>query len=162
VAGGVLDGHIRPCARDDDRLDPEAAQEDVEPGLVEAVHAHLLDHVIALGGLEAVGGGRAPRAAHERVGLAHALEQRGVLLESGRAGLDDVPDVDDRHAGVATLRGEGRDVGDDALCGGVRGGPRVGERAALDHHVVLQVLDDQRGALRVEAEGLVGHSGHLM
>ena len=84
--------------RDDQRLDAEAAQQDVQSRLVEPVHAHLLDDVISVLRLEALGGRRAPGAADERIGPLDALEQRRVLLEAGGALLDEVPDVDHGHA----------------------------------------------------------------
>ena len=84
----------------DDRVGAEAAQERLERGGVEAVHAHLLDDEVALLRLEPVGRRRAPGAAHEPVRALHALEERRVLLQPRRARLDDVPDVDHRHAGA--------------------------------------------------------------
>ena len=55
-----------------------------------------------------------------------------------------------RHASASFA-----DVLDDVLLLRVLRRSRLGERAALDDHVVLHVLDEQRGALRVQLE--VGH-----
>jgi len=55
-----------------------------------------------------------------------------------------------RDACLAARRREARDVRDHVLARGVRRSARVRERAALDDYIVLQVLDDERSALRVD------------
>ena len=122
-------------------------------GVVERVHAHLLDHQIAGLGFEPGHRRSSPGAAHQRLGLGHAPEERRVKLQSGRPFLDDVVNVDDRHAGLARGLGEGLHVLRHVLRLGVRRRARIGEGAALRDHVVLQVLDDERAARRVQFEG---------
>ena len=78
----MLDRHVRPGARDDQRLDAETAQQDVEPRLVEPVHPHLLDDVIARLRFEPIDRRGAPAPANERVRALDALEQRRVLLQA--------------------------------------------------------------------------------
>ena len=158
MARGVLDRHVRPGAADHDRVDAEPLEQDVQARLEEAVHPHLLDDVVPLLGLEAVGRRGAPRAANERVRIPHALEQRGVLLQAGGARLDDVPDVDHRGARLAEGVRQPGDVRDHVLRRRVRGRAGVGERAALDDHVVLEILDDQGGRPGVEPQHCVGHA----
>ena len=115
VARGVLDGHVRPRAGDDELVGAEAAEQDVQPGLVEAVHPHLLDDVVAVLGLQALDRRRAPAAAHERVGPETPWNSGAFCFSPGRALLDDVPDVDHRDARGAARGGEVGDVGDDVL-----------------------------------------------
>ena len=110
-------------------------------------HPHLLDDEVAVLRLEPVGGRRAPRAAHERAAL-DALEERRVELQPRRALLDDVPDVDHGDPLAAAEGGEVLDVLDDVLLLRVLRGAGLGEGAAVDDHVVLEVLDDQRAARR--------------
>ena len=66
-------------------------------------------------------------------------------------------DVDHRHAGLASCLGKPLDVLHDVLALGMRRGAGLGERTALDDHVVLKILDYQRGSLGIQAQGLLTH-----
>ena len=96
----------------------------------------------------------APAAAHHRLVVGDALEERRVEGQSRRAGLDDEPDMDDGDAARPRRRGEPAHVLDDALRAGVRRRAGGGEGAALADDVVLHVLDDQGAAARIERQVL--------
>ncbi len=154
----MLDGHVRPRTGDDDRVAPEARQERLELRPLPGAHAHLLDDQVTGLGLEAVGRGCTPRPPDEGVRVLDALEQRGVQLEGRRALLDDVVHVDHRDAFRPARRGQRLHVLDDILLLRVTGRAGVGEGAAVHDHVVLEVLDDEDTALRVQLQCfLVGH-----
>ncbi len=155
VARGVLDREVRPRAGDDHRLGAEPLEQRLEIRVVEGVHAHLLDDEIPLLRLEALHRRGAPRATNDGA-RGHSLEEGRVQLETRRALVDDVPDVDHRHAGGASRGCDRLDVRDHLLALGVLGGPgpvTARERAPGHDHVVLEVLDDQRALLRVEPYG---------
>jgi citrate/tricarballylate utilization protein len=145
-AGGVLDTHVGPGAGLDDQIAALGLQDRLEAGALPGGHPHLLDHMIARLRLQPRHGLPAPCAAHQRVVVHHALEQWRVESHAGRAGVDEVVDMDHRHAKRAAAVGEAADVGDGPLLGAVLGRARGRKGAALHHHVVLHVLDDQRRA----------------
>ena len=116
---GMLDGHVRPGAGDDERLDAEAAQDDVQLGVVEAVHPRLLEDEVALLGLQPVCRRSSPRAAHQGVAALDVTEERRVLLETRRTRLDDEVDVDDRNAQGPCTLGQRLDVLHEILALGV-------------------------------------------
>ena len=156
-SGRVLDRHVRPGPGDDDRVAPVLLEQALEGRVVPRAHPHLLDHVVAVLRLESVGRRRAPRAAHERARVLHAVEERRVELQAWSALLDDVVHVDDGNALRPGRLRKRLDVLDDVLLLRVLRRPGLGERAALDDDVVLQVLDDQRTAARVELQRFVSH-----
>src|SRR4029079_6565256 len=85
------------------------------------------------------GGLAAPRPADERA-RRDALEERRVDLEPRRALLDDVQDVVHRYRLYAAEIAEIFHVLDDVLVFRVLRGAGLGERSAVDDHVVLHVL----------------------
>jgi hypothetical protein len=151
----VLDGHVRPGARDDDRVGAEAREQVLESSALPGAHAHLLDDEVAVLRLQAVGRRGAPRVTHERIRVLDALEERRVQLQAGRTRLDDVVHVDHRDPRRAGRCSEVLDVLDDVLLLRVLGRAAVGEGPAFDDHVVLEILDDQDALARIDGE--VGH-----
>src|SRR4029453_15389260 len=86
-----------------------------------------------------------------------ALENPRVYLTTQRPRPDDVVDVDHRNALAAARLRERLHVLDDVLLLRMLRGAGLRERAALDHHVVLQVLDDQPAAGRIQGQAFVVH-----
>ena len=80
------------------------------------------------------------------------LKSGALSFRPGRTRLDDVADVEHGDALRPARSREVGDVRDDVLLLRVRGRARLGEGAALDDHVVLQILDDQRAAARIECQ----------
>src|SRR5262249_50210605 len=115
----------------------------------------LLDDEVSLLRFETLGRRGAPGSADDAARLLDALEQRRVQLETRRARLDDVPDVDDRDASLAARRSEILDVLDDVLLLRTLRGARIGPDAPFDHDVVLQVLDQHRAAGGIELQLVV-------
>jgi hypothetical protein len=125
-----------------------------EAGSLPAVHAHLLDDEVALLRLQTVGRRCTPRSPHERIRVLDALKEACVQLQTGCPVLDDVVNVDHRDADCAAGFRKSFEVFDDVLLFGVLRRARVGECAAVDHDVVLHVLDDQDRPLRVDVDPL--------
>ena len=90
--------------------------------------------------------GRAVVAVRDARNVRYRLATSGIDRERH---VDAIVD-DERHAGLAARGGEALDVLDDVLAGCVCGRARVGKGAALDDHVVLEVLDHQGRRLRVD------------
>jgi hypothetical protein len=82
----------------------------------------------------------------------YALEERRVQLQPRCTLLDDVPHVDHRHACPAARGGELLDVLDHVLLLRVPRRAGLREGSAVDHHVVLKILDDEHRRLGVELE----------
>ena len=67
--------------------------------------------------------------------------------------------MDDDDAARARRLRQAADIVDDALLAGMAGRAGVGEGAAVHDHVVLQILDDHRAALRIELHVAIGQIG---
>ena len=151
VACGVLDRHVRPGARDDQRLDAEAAQQDVEARLVERRSCASSRRR-----------GRRPAARARRRAQRPSVPRTSAFApftpsNSGAfcfsPGAPSSTMYQTWITGTPALRhaaASARTFATTFWLGRVRGRAGVGERAALDDHVVLQVLDDQGRALRVD------------
>ena len=130
----------------------ERLEDRFEPGALPRAHAHFLDDEIAEVGLKSFDGRRAPGPAHHRLVLGKPLEQRRIQRDTGRARLDDEPDMNDGNPMRARRRRDVANVFDHVLRFRVRGRAGCGESPALAHRVVLHVLNDEDGAMRVEIE----------
>ncbi len=150
----MLDRHVGPGAGVDNHVATGALEDGLEPRSLPGAHAHLLDNEVAGLRLKAGDRRRAPAAANHRLVVDDAFEQRRVERQARRAGLDDEPDMDDDDAARPRRGGEAAHVVDDALRAGVGGRAGGGEGAALTDDVVLQVLDDQGAAARIERQFL--------
>src|SRR5690606_31460304 len=115
-------------------------------------HAALDDDMVAGVGLEPRNGLRAPAALDQGIRLHRTFEQRRVQGHAARIVLDDEPDMDDGHADTPALVGEATGILDRVLLAAMLRCTGGGKRAAIYHHVVLHVLDDQRATAWVEAE----------
>ena len=155
-ARGVLDRHIGPGAGDHDGVAAAGAQHGFQLGAFEGAHADFFDDEVA--GLRLEAGDRrcAPAAAHHRLGVEEAFEQRRVEREAGRARLDDEPDMDDHHAaGAADIR-QPADIVDHILLACMLRRAGGSKRPAVHHDVVLHILDDERAARRIQRHALFG------
>src|SRR5262249_20406325 len=118
-ARGVLDRHVGPGAGLDDGVAPFRLEHGLEPRAFPGAHADFFHDMIAGLGGEALHGGCAPGAAHQRTRVDDALKQGRVDGEAWRAGLDHEPDVDHGNAAHAAFRREAADVLDHVLLLGV-------------------------------------------
>src|SRR5262245_25464156 len=151
-ASRVLDRHVGPCAGDDDGVSSSALQDVLERGALPGTHAHFLDHVVARLAFEPGHGRGPPGSADHRIAVDQALEQRRVERDPRRTGLDDEPHMNHHDTAAATRIGEAAHVLDRVLLPAMDGRARGGEGAAIHHHVVLQVLDDQGATRGIEVE----------
>src|ERR1700741_4365366 len=98
----------------------------------------------------------APAPAHHGFAVDEAFEQRRVQSDTGRARLDDEPDMDDDDAARARRGGEAPASFDHPLLPGMRGCAGLGESTAIHDYVVLHVLDDHGAAAWVNLHILAG------
>src|SRR5271155_3441311 len=103
-SGGVFDRHVGPGAGVDDHVALAALQQRLELCALPGAHPYLLDDQIAGMRLQSRHGRRAPAAAHHRLVVDDALEQRRVQRHAGSARLDHEPDMNDHHAARAPRR----------------------------------------------------------
>ena len=103
--------------------------------------------------------GAAPHEPRTSAPVSFTPANSGALtFKPGAPVLDDVPDVDHGDALAPARLRERLHVLDDVLLLRVLRSAGLRERAAVDHHVVLQVLDDQHAARRVQAQPFVVHA----
>ena len=103
--------------------------------------------------------GAAPQLPRTSALVSTPSKSGALSVRPGAPGSTDEPDVDHDNAARARDVREPADIVDDALLRGAwAGAPGIGEGAAVHDDVVLQVLDDQGAALRIELHVAIGRS----